>query len=399
MCEGYILEWLDALISISLNPVKTDFNKIQSVHSIQIESRIRDEKNKIQTFLLTMVFSLEEEKKIELFIKKHHSGLIMLLDKALENHANCPVDFLELKELTNKVVFCVDELLTFIKFRFPDYLDLNEKVPATCLSAIRKDLKQKFERLKKRLNTNLSDNGTTDLIFEELNASIACSKNQHAFTFRQIFYIKELCKELENSNITKSEGNTYSSLDQLLTYMNFNSKLYIDNFTRRVTDKLNRIENTSDKMETLLFHLKGFKQLHRKPNVIFDSTYNDLPVEISNWFSQEIFYLEKKVQCPNVPLNAYSESSTDKSNNNQKILCILSVDQMAIVLRSVDDLRIIMARSLNTVFKTIVPHLSTASRKDISYDSMRSKSYSIETRDKEIVIQTLEQMIKKIREY
>ncbi len=188
MCEGYILGWLDALISISLNPVKTDFNKIQSVHSIQIALRISDEKNKIQSYLLTMVFSLEDEKRIALFIKKHHSGLIILLDKALENHANCPVDFLELKELTNKVISCVDELLTFIKFRFPDYLDVNERVPATCLSATRKDLKQKFERLKKRLNTILSDNGTIDVIFEELNASIACSKNQHVFTFRQIFY-------------------------------------------------------------------------------------------------------------------------------------------------------------------------------------------------------------------
>ncbi len=399
MCEGYILEWLDALISISLNPVKTDFNKIQSVHSMQIESRISDEKNKIQTFLLTMVFSLEEKKRIELFIKKHHSSLTILLDKALENHANCPVDLLELKELTNKVIFCVDELLTFIKFRFPDYLDSNERVPATCLLNTKKDLRQKFERLKKRLNANLSDGGTIDIIFQELNASIACSKHQHAFTFRQIFYIKELCKELENLNITKSEVDTYSALDQLLTYMNFNSRLYIDNFTRRVTDKLNRIENMSDQMETLLFHLKKFKQLHRKPNFIFDSTYNDLYAEISNWFSQEILYLEKKLQCPNVALNAYSESSKDKSNNVQKILCILSVDQMAIVLRSVDDLQIIVARSLNAVFKTIVPYLSTSSKKDISYDSMRSKSYAIETRDKEIVIQTLERMVKKIREY
>jgi hypothetical protein len=51
------------------------------------------------------------------------------------------------------------------------------------------------------------------------------------------------------------------------------------------------------------------------------------------------------------------------------------------------------------VFKTIVPHLSTPYQENISYDSMRSKSYTAETRDKEIAIQTLEQMIKKIKEY
>ncbi len=62
-------------------------------------------------------------------------------------------------------------------------------------------------------------------------------------------------------------------------------------------------------------------------------------------------------------------------------------------------MKIIMARSLNSVFKNIVPHLSTPYQEDISYDSMRSKSYSAEQRDKEIVIQTLQQMISKIKEY
>ena len=72
---------------------------------------------------------------------------------------------------------------------------------------------------------------------------------------------------------------------------------------------------------------------------------------------------------------------------------------MALVSRSADYLKIIRARSLNSVFKTIVPHLSTPYQENISWDSMRSKSYNAETRDKEIVIQTLEQMIKKIKEY
>jgi hypothetical protein len=72
---------------------------------------------------------------------------------------------------------------------------------------------------------------------------------------------------------------------------------------------------------------------------------------------------------------------------------------MALVLRAADELRIIMARSLNSVFKSIVPHLSTPYQENISYDSMRSKSYSAEQRDKEIAIQTLQQMINKIKEY
>jgi hypothetical protein len=51
------------------------------------------------------------------------------------------------------------------------------------------------------------------------------------------------------------------------------------------------------------------------------------------------------------------------------------------------------------LFKQIVPYLSTSHKANISFDSMRSKSYAAEKRDKEMVIQALEQMIKNIKEY
>ena len=80
-------------------------------------------------------------------------------------------------------------------------------------------------------------------------------------------------------------------------------------------------------------------------------------------------------------------------------MCVLSTDQTALILRAADELKIIIAKSMNEVFKTIVPHLSTPYKENLSYDSMRSKSYAAETRDKEIAIQTLEKIIKKIKEY
>ncbi len=184
--------------------------------------------------------------------------------------------------------------------------------------------------------------------------------------------------------------------------MNFNSKSYLNYFTKRLAEKINSFESISDKLDGLLFHFKEFSQMHRKPGAILNPQYGDLKTELGNWFSQEIFYLEKKLHLNILPLNENAKQKVPETvpkSDAQKVLCILSVDQMALVLRSADDLKIVMARSLNTVFKTIVPHLSTPYQENISYDSMRSKSYAAETRDKEIVIQTLEKMIKKIREY
>jgi hypothetical protein len=82
-----------------------------------------------------------------------------------------------------------------------------------------------------------------------------------------------------------------------------------------------------------------------------------------------------------------------------KVLCKLSTDQTALILRASDELKILISKSMNHLFKTIVPFLSTPNKADLSYNAMRSKAYSAEERDKEIAIETLERMIKQIKEY
>lgn len=394
------MEWLDSLIMISVNPMKTDFNAIQSVCLTALKSKIEEEKAKIQVFLKSMVFSLGNEKKIKLLVRQYHSSLIILLDQALENNAKCPTKFIELKELISNLTLCINELLSFIELRFPDYLSINERVPATFLAITKKDLNNKLNRLRAKFKDETTDKNTIDIVLHELSAFIGCSRQEHMFNFKEISYMKEMCKELEQLNNGKCDDiTTYTCLDQLLVYMNFNCKPYSDNFTQRIASKINCRHTINDKMEMLLLHFKAFKQMHHKPGLAFDANFDDLEVEISNWFTQEIFYMEKKLHYSIVSLQGDSEPPHSKNNNVQKVLCILSVDQMAIVLRCVDDLKIIMSRSLNALFKSIVPFLSTPYQENISYDSMRSKSYAIETRDKEVVIQTLEQMINKIMEY
>ena len=82
-----------------------------------------------------------------------------------------------------------------------------------------------------------------------------------------------------------------------------------------------------------------------------------------------------------------------------KILCTLSIDQIGIILKAADDSKLIQSKSLSLIFKSIVPYLSTQNKNDLSWDSMRSNSYHPEERDKEIAIDALEKMVKKIMEY
>lgn len=403
MCGRYTLEWLDSLITVSLNPAKTDLNTLsdEGIHSVI--SKITEEKEKLLTILKNQIYGLTKEKQIAFLVNQSHSSLIILLDQVLTYRKSQNLNRASLKELYNTLIFSLEELLSFIEVRFLPYLSINERVPVTYLTVTGKELKQRVDKLKIKLLAQEVNKQLANIVLDSLYSFINRLKEDFPVTFRELLYQKDLLKELELILLPEGETCVFTTLDELLIYLNFNSKFYMCYFTMRLAEKINANENNSDKLERLLFYYKQFNQMHRKPGIILNPQYGDLKTELSNWFTQEIFYLEKKLHLTIVPINGSVEQKGSEPASQkvepQKLLCILSVDQMALVLRSTDDLKIITARSLNAVFKTIVPYLSTPYQDNISYDSMRSKSYTAETRDKEIVIQTLEQMIKKIKEY
>ncbi len=395
MCGGYVLEWLDTLISLTLNPVKSEIGEILPEDTERIQNLITQEKDKVQTAIKFTVFNLNDEAAIRCAIKNYHSSLVSLLDQALENKAHF-IDNSISKQILDNIIACVEELLFLIEKRFANYLGLDERVPATYFALLKKELLKRLSRAAKKHREQQWLLPVLDIVVREIEILLNLPSDKHLHTFRDTLYIKDLCLEVEFLELG-DENTLYTTLDEVLIRMNFNSKAYIYNLTQRIAGHVNEIEQPSERMELLLFDLKLFKQLHMKPGTIFLSKDADLHNQVDNWFSQEIFYLEKKLHYAIVPLKEKEQKPVVKSK--EKVRSILSVDQMSLILRAADDLRIIMARSLNSVFKDIVPYLSTPYQEDISYDSMRSKSYSAEIRDKEIVTETLQQMIKKINEY
>ncbi|MBS1749293.1 hypothetical protein DC498_17125 [Terrimonas sp.] len=397
MCEGYVLEWLDTLISVTLNPLKSEVGSIPPEDINKLQNLIIQEKDKVQSAIKFTVFNLNDETAIKCAIKNYHSSLVSLLDQALENKGPFAENAAPQAILDN-IISCIEELLFLIERRFTSYLGIDERVPATYFDLLKKELLKRLPRTIKKHREQHSLIPVLELIIREVEAFLNLPSDKHKHTFREMFYLKDLCVELEFLEYN-DDATLYTTLDEVLIRMNFNSKTYIYNLTERIAAHINSVEQPSERMECLLFDLKSFKQLHKKPGMIFLTQNAVLHKQVDNWFSQEIFYLEKKIHYAIVPLKGGEQKSAPKDKEKEKLLSILSVDQMALILRAADDLRIVMARSLNSVFKNIVPFLSTPYQENISYDSMRSKSYSAEGRDKEIVTETLQQMIKKINEY
>lgn len=398
---GYILEWLDALINVSLNPTKMqpDADVMAPEQIRRIKSKIEEEKIRHQSFLEHQVFSLLEENKIEVLIRQYYATLILLLDQAWRKEAHILSKNPLLKEIHLFLIRNLEELLSFIELRFPTYLNMDQRASVTHLLAVKKELKIMMISTKSRLEKKIQDKPLTDIVFNTLHTFLANIKNDIPVTLRDVFYLKELVIRLKE--LSRQDDTTCNSagLHELLIYLNFNSQAYINYFTHIVAEKIIPCQTIPTQLETLLLLRKDFRQMNGKSGVALNMHEKELRTVIGNWFSQEVRYLEKKRRLSIAFPQQSTEVSTRKQEEPLKVLCALSVDQMGLMLRAADESKIIIARSLNAVFKQIVPHLSTASKENISWDSMRSKSYAAEKRDKEIVIQTLEQMIRKVREY
>jgi len=82
-----------------------------------------------------------------------------------------------------------------------------------------------------------------------------------------------------------------------------------------------------------------------------------------------------------------------------KVLCTLSADQIALILRAADESQILKARSMNAVFKFIIPYLSTPYKETLSAAAVRSKAYNPEEADRAAAVEALQKIIKKIQGY
>jgi hypothetical protein len=74
-------------------------------------------------------------------------------------------------------------------------------------------------------------------------------------------------------------------------------------------------------------------------------------------------------------------TNKDTSASCFKVLCRMSVDQLGILIKAADDIKLIFSRSLSLIFRSLVPFLSTEKIKNISWMSMRKSTYQFELRE------------------
>ncbi|MBF4487720.1 hypothetical protein [Flavobacterium sp. CSZ] len=180
--------------------------------------------------------------------------------------------------------------------------------------------------------------------------------------------------------------------------MNYNSRDYINYFTKSIAEKINMLETKAERIDSLHFHYKEFSQMQSNQSFILYPEHENLKAILDNWFHQEILYLEKTMHLKD-NVREIKKINRTPYLVQDKIKVNLSIDQIGLILRACDESHLLESPSMSFVFKQIIPFLSTPVKDELSFDSVRSKSYHAEERDKTIACEVLEKLISKIETY
>jgi hypothetical protein len=392
---------LDALITNSINHAKTEQepDEIAPEQIRFILSKIEEEKIWHLSFLNNQVFRLLEEEKIEVMINQYYATLIFLQHQVRHKKSSLLHRQPFPKEVQIALNQSLEALTSFLENRFPEYLNPEQRASGTHLQALKKEIKSFLAIIWPLLEKKVKEKPLTAIVFNTFQTLLDNIKKENTISLREVSYFKRLVQVLKEISGQHIYTCMAAGINETLISLNFNTPVYFDYFTQSINVQVKASGDIPDQLEKLLFLRKSFYQINTKPGIAFNPGEKDLKTTIGNWFNQEIKFLEKKRHLNLSTSQDNTHTPKNPPKDQLKIVTTLSVDQLGLIFRAADEMKVIIARSLNEVFKQIVPHLSTSTKENISLDSMRSKAYVAEEKDKKAVIHTLEQMIKKIKEY
>src|SRR5690606_38318342 len=146
---SYPLEWLDLIITVTLNPAKTNVETISPEQAGGLCARMDKEVSHLKSLLKNRVFSLTKQRKIRLIIRHYHSTLILYFVHAIQNgkpSISIPDDLIAVHK---QAVSALHELLLFIELRFATCLRMYKRVPVGYVAVTREEPGLKLAAVRK----------------------------------------------------------------------------------------------------------------------------------------------------------------------------------------------------------------------------------------------------------
>lgn len=397
MMELYPFQKLDKLIMETLfgQPRKKLNESSESFRPLP--NRTNEQLQVIQNYLAHLPLQIKSHKKLKKTLQHHYdcfSSWHSLLSSQRTSESR------KTSGIHPELIHVLKELILFMEYTFKNYISSQAKVSAVFLESVQQLIHVQLPEVMQKLQTEQIPEELRDLVVFRLKRFADFDFQRASVSYNATLYKKNLIEKLGDLSLDTPSECFFSPLDFVLIYLNYNSKTYCNHLCMRIHRFVQEAPETPEQLLKLEFVKKTFFQLQKREDLILNPNYFGLRELIENWFLQETKFLNKKLQG----IQAREESFTkllpvDKKAERKKIKFNLSADQLALFLRAMQETRLLAGPSRRQVYHRIVPFLSSANREVLSSESLRSKSYAMETKDKEKVISTLDNLKKAIQAF
>lgn len=344
-----------------------------AVHQTEIISEIARIKNK----LIDEILHFEDERHLERYIQYHQQALIGLMDNTATLLA---AKVIKQTNQYQTLYNAFEELLVFIERHFAKYFDQDARAPIGYVALAKKETCTKMKRLQEGLANRGADTRIVNVMLHALK-QICNEAPEKIITYRKIRYAREMYKELFRV-VTREEetANVNDELRQIMYYLNYNSMKVVTYHAHYMSALMEDTEIRSDKIEKLSLILKNINQAQVKPGIGYNLHATSLKNQLNNYVTEEMEYQERLQQ-----LAHHAPNPNGDMMKGFKLKFEASVSQLAYLIKIMVDTKLIINTNLSQVLHFIVRFAITKRAESISYGSLRSKFYNVETGTKQAV--------------
>ncbi|GAB3025296.1 hypothetical protein GCM10027051_32500 [Niabella terrae] len=391
-----LLPWLELFISALLKPEANedtlpDGSQAERLHDVLSEALVS-----LRSVTYQHIFKPGRGKRCRRRILEFHRYYVVLLHQIYPNQSyfsnsnTCQALFFE------EIFAYLQSMVIWMETDFPEIRRSGNQPSFLYLNAAIVQIKTWITSAGKVSGQYPQCVETLQIVKDICQSYFRCWNSEFNASYRGVEYLKRLLNSLAEIESFESVDDGLHTVDIQLIRFNFNHPLFAEYLLNKIQKQTEKLQHPADKIAKLTLLQSLLRQTCCVKNCSLDEQHESLEALLSRWVQEELARLKLTAQSNSTNPAMASSAGTEMQ---PRLKCNLSIDQLALIFRAAEAERIIESKSLSAVFRSIAPFISTNFRKHLSADSMRSKCYNAEPRDIKNTIETLEQIILKIRDY
>jgi len=384
----YELKVLEHIITIVLNPSRIKRDNLNDEFLSECKLHADAEKERIRKQFTLMAFGVSQESHIESYYQKHQAILIQLADTAfkyiqpdepesiyrLTNEISI-IDFykeISIIDFYKEISRIPEELLYFMKMNFPEYFDIEKKLPDAKRGLMLPEIKRNLKLIKNELGKFEIESNLIKITCSPFEDYLSAEKN---ITYRDFAYLKELQRELISFIGKKNKVNANEDMRRQLLYLNFNRLSFFNYYISHIEEEVKNCNTIPELIEFYSLKTKLINQQPMKPGLVLKPGLPSIKEQVGSWICEELYYIEKRHKL----LSKVHLQKNEEPSNESKIHTSLSVSHLALAVKLLVESKMITNTNSTELMRIVARNFKTDKQEVISEDSLRNKSYNFET--------------------